>query len=169
MLLLPIWLLATLTHSTPHSKTTTTNPPTATLSKTIFIGRTLPEFNQDLFLGIKYANKPTRFTPSSLKTTYASNDSNSGVYDLSVEGFTSHNHVYYNASEYGYDCPAYGSDTTTLVNRGLARLDEDCLNLNIIRPRGRGDGLPVMLWIYGGGWQQGATADPRYVLFSPLY
>ncbi|KAJ5311385.1 Triacylglycerol lipase (LipA), partial [Penicillium atrosanguineum] len=161
MLLLPICVLATLAHSTPLSKTTT-NPPTATLSKTVFIGRTLPEFNQDLFLGIKYADKPTRFTPSSLKTTYASNDSNSGAYDLSVGGFTSYNHVYYNASEYGYDCPAYGSDTTTLVNQGLARLDEDCLNLNIIRPRGSGERLPVMLWIYGGGWQQGATADPRY-------
>ncbi|KAJ6104377.1 hypothetical protein N7523_010697 [Penicillium sp. IBT 18751x] len=161
MLLLPIWLLATLTQSTPLSKTTI-KPPTATLSKTIFVGRTLPEFDQDLFLGIKYANKPTRFTASSLKTTYASNDSNSGVYDPSVGGLTSNNHVFYNASEYGYDCPAYGSDTTTLVNRGLAHLDEDCLNLNIIRPRGHGHRLPVMLWIYGGGWQQGATADPRY-------
>ncbi|KAJ5681691.1 uncharacterized protein N7477_001631 [Penicillium maclennaniae] len=106
MLLLPIWLLATLAQSTPLSKTTTKHP-TATLSKTIFIGKTLPEFDQDHFLGIKYANKPTRFTASSLKTTYASNDSNSGVYDSSFGGLTSNIHVYYNASEYGYDCPAY--------------------------------------------------------------
>jgi triacylglycerol lipase len=73
--------------------------------------------------------------------------------------------VYYNATEYGYDCPAYGSDTTTLVNQGLVHLNEDCLNLNIIRPKGNGETLPVMLWVYGGGWQQGATADPRYVSF----
>ncbi|KAJ5300743.1 uncharacterized protein N7443_005745 [Penicillium atrosanguineum] len=152
MLLLPICVLATLAHSTPLSKTTT-NPPTATLSKTVFIGRTLPEFNQDLFLGIKYADKPTRFTPSSLKTTYASNDSNSGAYDLSVGGFTSYNHVYYNASEYGYDCPAYGSDTTTLVNQGLARLDEDW---------GVGRDCRLCCGFMGVGGSRGATADPRY-------
>lgn len=29
----------------------------------IFHGRYLPEFEQDLFLGIKYAPKPVRFTP----------------------------------------------------------------------------------------------------------
>jgi hypothetical protein len=27
--------------------------------------------------------------------------------------------VYYNATEYGYDCPGYGSDTTSMVNKGL--------------------------------------------------
>jgi carboxylesterase type B len=25
----------------------------------------------------------------------------------------------------------------------------------------------VLLWIYGGGWQQGATSDPRQVIFIP--
>jgi len=64
------------------------------------------------------------------------------------------------ATQYEYDRPAYGSDTTTLVNKGLIRLDEDCLKLNIIRPGGR-KSVAVMLWIYGGGRQQGATADPR--------
>jgi triacylglycerol lipase len=164
MLLIPLYLLASVALSNPLSTKKSTHPPTATLntanSKTTFIGRSLPEFNQDLFLGIKYANKPTRFTPSQLKTTYTVNDSNSGGSDLSIGKSTSRN-VYYNATEYGYDCPAYGSDTTTLVKRGLIQLDEDCLNLNIIRPSGSSELLPVLLWIYGGGWQQGATADPR--------
>ncbi|KAJ5295121.1 hypothetical protein N7508_009942 [Penicillium antarcticum] len=143
---------------------TTANPPTATLYKSKFIGRSLPEFNQDLFLGIKYANKPTRFTPTELKTAYASHDSNSGAYDLTKAGAsTSTKSVYYNATQYGYDCPAYGSDTTTLVNQGLATLNEDCHNLNIIRPQSSTDELlPVVIWIFGGGWTQGATADPRY-------
>lgn len=143
------------------SKTTPCNePPTATLSSsnksnpaTVFVGRALPESNQDLFLGIKYADKPVRFTPSKLKSTYVSHDSKSGP-------------VLYNATEYGYDCPGYGSDTTKLVNMGLIRLNEDCLNLNIIRPQTKDNSetlLPVMIWIFGGGWQQGATADPRYV------
>lgn len=100
-----------------------------------------------------------------LKSHYASNDSNSDVYDLSAAGVSSHGYtVYYNATQYGYDCPGYGSDTTNLVNMGLIRLNEDCLNLNVIRPRNVGEReLPVMLWIFGGGWSQGATADPRLV------
>lgn len=151
---------------------TTANPPTATLStsnespKTIFVGRSLPEFNQDLFLGIKYADEPIRFTPAELKSAYASKDSNSGTYDLSQSGLsTTSRSVYYNATEYGYDCPAYGSDTTNMVNNGLITLNEDCFNLNIIRPNAdeNHELLPVMIWIFGGGWTQGATADPRYV------
>ncbi|KUM60589.1 hypothetical protein ACN42_g6551 [Penicillium freii] len=151
--------------------TGTTNPPTATLStsnespKTIFVGRSLPEFNQDLFLGIKYADEPIRFTPAELKSAYASKDSNSGTYNLSQSGLsTIAKSVYYNATEYGYDCPAYGSDTTNMVNSGLITLNEDCFNLNIIRPNTdeNHELLPVMIWIFGGGWTQGATADPRY-------
>jgi len=152
----------------------TSQLPTATLlskdgdSKTIFVGRTLPEFNQDVFLGIKYADKPIRFTPSKLKTEYATNASDSGPLDISAAGLINKlGYTFYNATEYGNDCPGYGSDTTNEVKMGLIKLNEDCLNLNIIRPRidhqksGK-ELLPVMLWIYGGGWQQGATADPRY-------
>jgi triacylglycerol lipase len=157
----------------PKPTGTTSKPPTATLStnnkspRTIFIGRSLPGFNQDLFLGIKYADKPIRFTPAELKNAYASTDSNSGTYDISQAGLsTSSKSVYYNATEYGNDCPAYGSDTTTLVNKGLITLNEDCFNLNIIRPNAdESHGLlPVVIWIFGGGWAQGATADPRYVV-----
>lgn len=168
-----LWLtLATAVSSIPltqrepkisHSPTATLLPGKGT-PKTIFVGRTLPEFNQDLFLGIKYADEPVRFTPAELKSHYSSNDSNSGVYDLSATGFASYsNAVYYNATEYGYDCPGYGSDTTKLVTMGLIRLNEDCLNLNVIRPKDvrEEEDLPVMLWIFGGGWSQGATADPR--------
>jgi acetylcholinesterase len=151
-------------------KTRGTSPssPTATLtsntSKAIFVGRSLPQFNQDIFLGIKYADKPTRFTPAQLKTTYAFDDSNSGAFNLSTIQSTTTKSVYYNATQYGYDCPAYGSDTTNLVNQGLVILNEDCMNLNVIRPRNEDQELlPVMIWIFGGGWTQGATADPRYV------
>ena len=158
----------------PSSKTTgnAANPPTATLltsnqsSKTIFVGRSLPEFNQDLFLGIKNADEPIRFTPVELKSTYAAKDNDPGPYNLSPEEVVStSNLVYYNATEYGYDCPAYGSDTTNMVNNGLITLNEDCFNLDIIRPNTDEsyELLPVVIWIFVGGWAQGATADPRYV------
>jgi triacylglycerol lipase len=147
--------------------------PTATLrasashhsdSKTVFVGRSLPEFDQELFLGIKYADQPVRFTPSSLKRAYGADDSNSGPYQhagLALEKGA----VLYNATQYGHECPGYGSDETKLVNMGLITLHEDCLNLNIVRPTRKShheELLPVMIWIFGGGWQQGATADPRY-------
>ncbi|KAE8322615.1 Alpha/Beta hydrolase protein [Aspergillus sergii] len=148
------------------------SPPVATIksnsaqTETVFVGRSLPEFDQELFLGIKYADKPVRFTPSSLKTSYTADDSDSGEYTASVDGLNiSQEAVLYNATQYGYECPGYGSDETKLVDMGLIQLNEDCHNLNIIRPKLQANEtqlLPVMLWIFGGGWQQGATADPRY-------
>src|SRR6185503_16931816 len=40
-------------------------------------------------------------------------------------------------------------------------LSEDCLYLNIWSPaKTHGDRLPVMVWIYGGGFTSGATAFP---------
>ncbi|KAJ5622170.1 Triacylglycerol lipase (LipA) [Penicillium herquei] len=106
-------------------RTTSSEPPTATLSSgkgdksSIFVGRSLPEFDQDVFLGIKFADEPVRFTPAQLKTSYKSNDSDSGSYDVSGTTLQPRSDVtYYNATEYGYDCPGYGSDTTEIVDLG---------------------------------------------------
>jgi acetylcholinesterase len=108
----------------------------------IFHGRHLPEFDQDLFLGIKYAPKPVRFAPATL----AQNSPQQ----------------HHNATRYDTDCHGYGTDTDLLVKQNWSRLGEDCLHLNIIKPRTNQKNLPVLVWIYGGGWQQGATSDPRY-------
>lgn len=107
----------------------------------VYQGRYLPEFDQDVFLGIKYAPKPVRFAPAKL---------------VSNAPKTRHD-----ATKYGLDCQGYGGDTNALVASNWTRLGEDCLHLNIIKPRTNETGLPVLLWIYGGGWQQGATSDPR--------
>ncbi|KAI9044261.1 putative triacylglycerol lipase (LipA) [Aspergillus affinis] len=144
----------------PSLPKVTISPTESNIHSVVFQGRSIPEFKQDVFLGIKYADKPDRFTPSDVKREYKER--------------------IYNATTYGFECPGYGSDQTKLINAGTIRQGEDCLNLNVIRPwRGQtntsfaaGSGgrstsaqdelLPVLLWIYGGGWQQGATADPRY-------
>jgi acetylcholinesterase len=114
----------------------------------IFHGRHLSTFDQDIYLGIKYAPKPGRFTPAKLVADAPS--------------------MHFNATQYGVDCTGYGSDTNALVSGGWTTLGEDCLHLNIIKPRvkDRSESLPVLLWIYGGGWQQGATSDPRYALLQ---
>lgn len=41
---------------------------------------------------------------------------------------------------------------------------EDCLTINIVRPAGVDEytRLPVLVWIYGGGQQEGGSADQRY-------
>ena len=40
-------------------------------------------------------------------------------------------------------------------------VSEDCLTLNVWTPPG-GDGLPVMVWIHGGGHRFGASSQPYY-------
>ncbi len=38
---------------------------------------------------------------------------------------------------------------------------EDCLTLNVWTPAASNEKLPVMLWIYGGGFVTGSTSEPR--------
>ena len=117
------------------------SPPIVHSQAGIYQGRFLQEFDQDLFLGIKYAPKPVRFAPA----------------QLALDSST----TYHNATQYGVDCTGYGGDTNTLVAANWTKLGEDCLHLNIVKPRTNETNLPILLWIYGGGWQQGATSDPR--------
>ncbi|CCX14327.1 Alpha/Beta hydrolase protein [Pyronema domesticum] len=105
-----------------------------------YSGVYLPTFKQDAFLGINFAPEPRRFTPATLATPSGHTD----------------------AKKYGNSCPAYGGDTDYI--KGISEMKEDCLNLNIVRPSGIHGNLPVMVWIYGGGWQMGSNADPRYNL-----
>ncbi|TQV91629.1 carboxylesterase family protein [Cordyceps javanica] len=46
----------------------------------------------------------------------------------------------------------------------MATTSEDCLYLNIVRPAGLplNSTLPVLVWIHGGGWEEGSAADQRY-------
>lgn len=79
--------------------------------------------------------------------------------------------VNFNAVPAAPACPQFLADTdnnefipqvidtlqnTYLFQRAL-KISEDCLNLNVIRPKGvkAGDKLPVLFWIYGGGFELG--------------
>ncbi|CAN8096672.1 unnamed protein product [Discula destructiva] len=112
--------------------------PLVTTKNGTYQGRYLGEWNQDLFLGMPYAQPPLgdlRFRrPQSINTSF------SGVRE---------------ASEYGYSCMQYHTSFN---------LSEDCLNINVIRPSGNYSKLPVLVWIFGGGLYTGSTADPQYNL-----
>lgn len=78
----------------------------------------------------------------------------------------------FNAQENGNACPQFIFDTELDAGIGTAAIGlladsplfqkaltegEDCLVLNVHRPAGTkaGDGLPVLFWIFGGGFELG--------------
>ncbi|GJN88189.1 hypothetical protein Rhopal_001154-T1 [Rhodotorula paludigena] len=98
-------------------------------------GIELPTFGQHFFGGIPYAAPPTRFEPSKpLQQRFPD------------KGF--------NASTYSDAC--WGSG-----DAGDVKMSEDCLSINIIRPEtaSSGSGLPVVLWLHGGGFYAGSSAQ----------
>lgn len=117
--------------------------PTVSVLNGTYEGLYLPSFDQDIFLGIPYAQDtggPNRFRiPQSLSTTW------NGTRE---------------AKQYGHTCP-----DPTDAEYGMS---EDCLNINIIRPAGLSSEqyskLPVAVWIHGGSYQVGTSALPNYNL-----
>ncbi|KAJ6049612.1 hypothetical protein N7444_006328 [Penicillium canescens] len=113
-------------------------PLAATLNGT-YSGLYLPDWDQDAFLGIRFAQPPVgdwRYRhPRSLNTSFE------GIHD---------------AKHYGYSCMQYVDQLN---------MSEDCLTLNVIRPAYPSPTpLPVLVWIYGGGLGVGTAADPQYNL-----
>ncbi|KAI8582003.1 hypothetical protein K450DRAFT_197391 [Umbelopsis ramanniana AG] len=103
------------------------SPPTAMTEKGIYAGEHLPTFNQDMFIGIRYAQVPTgslRFRPPQPLTKSWSGQKT--------------------AVNYGNSC--YSSEPNT--DNRFIKQSEDCLTLNIVRPSGyEGHKLPVGVWI----------------------
>lgn len=116
-------------------------PTVRTLNGT-YEGLRLPDWDQDAFLGMPFAQPPVGALrwrwPQSINTSF--------------EGVR-------NATAYGHSCMQYGSSFD---------LSEDCLTINVVRPATEdsnlGEPLPVLVWIYGGGLSLGSTADPQYNL-----
>ena len=69
------------------------------------------------------------------------------------------------ATSYGAQCMQPGRSKTSVYYEyaGEQPTSEDCLFLNVWAPSDtRGGKLPVMVWIYGGGFQQGSAANPVF-------
>ncbi|KAL2201504.1 Alpha/Beta hydrolase protein [Corynascus similis CBS 632.67] len=140
------WLAFFTDASSAHRQASITlngNDTTVPIVKVIngsYAGIHSTEYNQDFFLGIPYAEKAPRFTVSQpLKSSW--------------EGVR-------NATAYPKHCIGYGGDHVGYES------SEDCLYLNVVRPAGISDtaGLPVAVWIHGGGLFMGGSADRRYNL-----
>ncbi|KZM21247.1 uncharacterized protein EKO05_0011515 [Ascochyta rabiei] len=71
------------------------------------------------------------------------------------------------ATKPGIACPQpLGKSSPPLGQGNVTRVSEDCLNLNIVRPRlndtsGHGK-LPVMVWIHGGSFWWGSNMEPTF-------
>ncbi len=71
------------------------------------------------------------------------------------------------ASEFGAIAPQPGLASAPkpapvgLMNR-LPAASEDCLTINVFTPALGGAGLPVMVWIHGGAYYIGSSADPLF-------
>ncbi|CAI7662752.1 unnamed protein product [Penicillium bialowiezense] len=130
------FLLLTAVHALPSAKS-----PTVTVRNGTYAGSHLSGYDQDLFLGIPYAQQPVgnlRFTvPQSLNASW--------------EGSR-------DAKKYSDICVGYGTDSIWYPQ------SEACLTLNVIRSSSaKSDSkLPVGVWIHGGGFYQGSGADERY-------
>lgn len=44
----------------------------------------------------------------------------------------------------------------------IGQSEEDCLNLNITVPKESSSGLPVVIFVHGGGFSIGSNAWPQY-------
>lgn len=117
--------------------------PIAKVLNGSYSGIHLPQFQQDLFLGIPYAQDTggqNRFrVPQALNDTW--NDTRP-------------------ATSYSDACPSIDSSDK------LYGMSENCLSINIVRPADVAHDvkLPVLLWIHGGSYQVGTSGLPNYNL-----
>ncbi|PSS00666.1 triacylglycerol lipase [Coniella lustricola] len=129
----------------PRSNSRTGTAPVVQVHNGSYYGIHNAAYKEDLFLGIPFAQPPVgalRYqNPQPLNTTWSGTK---------------------NATQYSAECWGFGSDDWVLGNP----VSEDCLTLNVVRPAGvaADQKLPVAVWIYGGGFFNGGSLDPRYNL-----
>ena len=70
----------------------------------------------------------------------------------------------FDASSYGYICPQTPGMLEMALNMDASHMNEDCLNLNVYTPNDSSDSqsLPVLVWIHGGAYTNGAGSVAWY-------
>ncbi|KAI8712950.1 hypothetical protein NCS52_01394700 [Fusarium sp. LHS14.1] len=122
------------------------NKPAVQLQNGTLVGVHNPDFNQDLFLGVPFAQPPTenlRFSKPAPPVAW------SGIKIVTA---------------YGPACIGNSLGLAGFSQNTTSMMSEDCLHINIVRPAGisRHSKLPVLAWIHGGAWMEGSANEPRY-------
>jgi len=117
----------------PRASTPSETAPTVRLDNGIFVGTNNHTVSQ--FLGIPFAQPPSGRNRLRLP--------------VAAKPYTGQ----HNATAFGLACPQQGSTSRPT--------SEDCLFLDVVQPLGTKAGarLPVVAWIYGGGFEDGATSE----------
>jgi para-nitrobenzyl esterase len=68
----------------------------------------------------------------------------------------------FNATEYRAQCPQNPGTLERLLGGSSLVMDEECLHLNVFTPSHRGPARPVLVWIHGGAFVNGAGSMPWY-------
>lgn len=70
----------------------------------------------------------------------------------------------FDASQYGYICPQTPGMLEQALNMDPSHMNEDCLNLNVYVPHDpvESQPLPVLVWIHGGAYTNGAGSVAWY-------
>ncbi|TFK24286.1 carotenoid ester lipase [Coprinopsis marcescibilis] len=127
--------------------------PIVTLDQATVIG--VQNGTVEKFLGIPYAEPPVGDLRFKLPVNISS-------YEQGI-----------NATEYGFTCISQNSTTNSDLidvvgsiagdiighNQTHTAQDEDCLTVNVIRPSNINGSLPVLVWIYGGGFEGGSSVQ----------
>ncbi|KAI9454054.1 Alpha/Beta hydrolase protein [Lactarius psammicola] len=129
-------------------------PPIVTLDRGTFIGTTANGLNK--FLGIPFAQPPVGDLRFRLPKAF-------GPYVGK-----------HNATAFGPSCPQQAAPLalpeglpnatlqylSSLGTAGTIQMSEDCLTINVVAPAyvKPGSKLPVVAWIYGGGFEDGSSA-----------
>ncbi|KAJ7685852.1 Alpha/Beta hydrolase protein [Mycena rosella] len=116
-------------------------PPVVALQYGVFRGTS--DGNLSTFLGVPFASPATRFELPKVPIKL---------------------HGVQNASGFGPACPQQAMSTVPLVQIATATysaVSDDCLTLNVFKPSfaTSQSKLPVLVWIYGGGFQVGNSLD----------
>jgi para-nitrobenzyl esterase len=98
-------------------------------------------FNVMVFKGIPYVQPPQRFERAKPHQGWA------GVLD---------------ATSFGAMAPQNGSMEAALYADTAPPQSEDCLTLNVFTPACDDAARPVMVWLHGGAYVTGSTANPFY-------